>query len=373
MSEEPAGPITLAWETTFEDHVVVQRRVRGPLLIRQGATTTGLAMILWSGFAIGLLERVGICLLLGALVASIGILMLRLAFAPRRWTKHLRNSGLLALGPTSATLDGSGVWWRQEGSQSRFGWQAFDAVKRDRHGLWLTLRVGMVLRVPPRALAGWDDARVDAWRRDPAPPGEVPRPLDAVHVVDGELTTDTWAAAFAIVTRRMQRRGWPRVALSLGLYGALVFALSRTGADPTFARGLTSLVGVVLVLAWMWLGPRLAEWSRRRALAKRPASVPLGALEARLGPAGVWTRTPTGSSQFAWSWITQIDQGEEAIALVVGLGSVIALPRAAIAEPDRLVADCRSWMEGAPRLRGGVPTPGRGTARDVDNAFAPPD
>ncbi len=372
MSDEPGEPIVLRWDCTFDDHVVVQRRLMGRVLgqrafIWVGAVLVVCASMVWLGgrfteWIAALAAAIWSAAVLGALWV-----------APRRAVSRQRKAGLLPLGPMSLALDAGGVWWQQEGSQSRLGWGAVRSVDVDRRGLWVALSTGVQLRAPARALAGWDAGRVAAWRESPGPPGEIAPPTDAVHVVRGVLTPDVWASALSLGTRALRGRVWPRLVLFLALYALILVLFESLGADPTLARAVYAALSIGVTLTSLLVLPRLLEWRRARNLRKNPSRVPLGDVDARLGPRGVWIRTPVGTSAFTWSWITSVAQDDRAVALVVGLGSVVALPADALADRDRVVADCRSWIAGAPRLRSGEPRPGRGTARDVGNAFAPPD
>ncbi len=369
MSEGP--PIVLQWDCRFEDHVVVSRRsMRRAMGIRASLLVAAVVVMCGAVAVVGGPQLRSTAIIVGiAYTLAVGLSLWR---APNRSTRKQERAGLLALGPMSLTLDAGGIWWRQDGSQSRLGWEAVRGLAVDRQGLWLTLSTGAQLRAPPRALATWDASRVAAWRASPGPAATLAFPPGAVHVVRGVLTHDVWDSALGMATKALRGRVWPRIVLAVVLYALLLVLSELLGADRRFARPIFVLasLGVTGVLLLL---PRYVEWRRRRTLRRTPSRVPLGEVEAHLGPVGVWIRTPAGVSSFSWSWITSIHRDDRAVALVVGLGAVVALPTDAMAERDRLVADCRGWMEGAPRLRGGAPRPGRGTARGVDNAFAPPD
>lgn len=372
MSEPSREPVVLRWDATVDDHVVVQQRFLRGTLVAQG--------VLWEAILLATAAAVAVVggptarglAALGAFAFTIAI-PLGLLVTPQAQVSRTRKAGWLALGPTSLALGPDGVRLRHEGLHTAYAWTEVDAVTADPRGLWIRLSTGQHLRAPRRALGGFTAADTEAWRAAPGPAPTFPPPADAVHVIRGTTSLELWEGALGLVLGALRGPAWYRLAALVGLCALFALTFRVTGTAPTGVPAWLAFLGLGLTAASFGVGPLVAGWSSRRLLRGARHEVLHGELEARLDPTGIWVRTSTETSWYAWSWIASVARDDRVVALVVGVGSVLALPVDAMADPDRLVADCRSWMAAAPRLRGGVPPPGRGTAGDVENAFAPPD
>lgn len=375
MSE---APTVLTWEQGLEDHLEAHL-----MLVRRRLWRVAPLLALLIGAVAVFVSRLA-AWWAGLLVVAVSVGLIALLIQRRLYRRRLAQLGdALPTGTVRWELSARGLTLEFPARKLRVPWSSVREVVAGKRVHLVFVSQRRALFVPERVVPDPDAffATVERLRADPEPHVALPPPADDPWTIawDWELEDHISYVAGVLSQRPVAVRS---LLLGLVLVLLALFQLLAGGAllldEPVFlATGVVYLVlGGLIGLSGMGgrvlrhLAPLRVRWIR----GFDPDSFPLHPIHMQFGLLGAYYRTAKGSGLLGWSSITAVQDAIGCVNLMVGPTIGFSVPDRAFAdraerarfvdEMDRFVATAtqRTSVDGT-----------RGSVRDAENPFAPPE